>query len=83
MTTYSVGLYGSLAGQAFVPAKQAELPDADSSNTACAVTAGAMAGTMQTGAQVLAKMPDGSQRWCTIDPERSTFAKPVLLPVGP
>ena len=84
MTTYSVGLYGTLAGSSFVPAKQIEVPDADENTTpnSVAVTAAAFGGAMARGQQMLCKFPDGSQRWCLID-ERSTFANPILRPVSP
>ena len=37
-----------------------------------------------TGKQVLCLMPDGSQRYCTIDAERSVpGVRVVLVPVGP
>lgn len=39
---------------------------------------------MAQGKQVLCLMPDGSQRYCTIDAERSIpGVRMVLLPVGP
>lgn len=81
VTTYSVGLYGQLAGGEFAPARQVEVPDADSTGSGCASNFAALQGTMQTGALVLTKMPDGSQRWCRFDAERSTFANPILVPV--
>jgi hypothetical protein len=69
----------------FAPAKQCEVPDADGASTpnSVAVSAVALGACMKRGSQILVKFPDGSQRWCTLDSERSTYANPVILPVGP
>ena len=82
-TTYSVGLTGQLAGSPFVPAKELDVPDADAANNCVAVSAAALGAAMKRGQQLLVKFPNGSQKWCTMDAERSTFANPLFLPVGP
>lgn len=83
MTTYSVTLSGSLAGSPFVPGGEIDIPDADAASNGVNVTAAAFGAAQQSGSQILCKFPDGSQRWCLIDAERSTFANPILVPVGP
>ena len=78
MATYSLASIGLLASDLYptvgaVP----QLPDSNA-------TIGGQQNAMQTGTQLLMKMPDGSQKWATIDPTRWTPGQtPYVLPVGP
>lgn len=71
--TYSVAQKGQRADSA--PAVQnVTLPDSSA-------RAGGMAMAQMQGKQMLCKNPDGSFSWYTLDAERSTPSKPVLVPV--
>jgi hypothetical protein len=76
--TYSLASVCVLASDQF-PATggQPQLPDAN------ALTGGQQ-NAMRNGTQVLCKMPDGSLKYCTIDPTRWVPGQtPYVLPVGP
>lgn len=73
MATYSLAITGSLADSPWVT-EPYTLDDAFA-------RPGDMANAMQTGSQFLCKGPDGAQAWYTLDAERSTPDRPVLLKV--
>lgn len=75
MATYSLAVTGARADQTF-GTKNQTLPDTNA-------RLGGMQNAMQTGTQLLCKGPDGSLGWFTLDAERSTPDRPILLPVGP
>ena len=88
--TYSVGVKGALAGSDFpnnsTTTRGVVLPDSTpnsnlGANAVVPTTYGYHA-TMRLGAQVLVRMPDGSQQWC-VHGDSSKFDNPVLIPVGP
>jgi len=85
--SYSVATKGAIVG--YTPnntttTRGVVIPDTASTNvgTQAIAVQGGMYGAMSTGAQFLAQMPDGSTRWCVFD-DRSTFANPLVRPVGP
>lgn len=69
--TYSLGATGARADQKFA-VNNVQIGDS-------AGLAGSQQLAMATGAQILCKRPDGSQRWFTIDAERSLPGGPVVL----
>lgn len=76
--TYSLASVANLASDLF-PASggQPQMSDANA-------LAGSQQNAMRNGTQFLAKMPDGSQKWVTIDPTRWTpGSTPYVFPVGP
>ena len=73
--TYSIGTTGARADALPFQPENLVIEDA-------AARPGSMANYMQTGAQFLAKGPDGAQRLYTYDAERSTPDIPILKLVG-
>ena len=73
--TYSLAVKGARADGLPTPVKNIKVADSVSGSF------GAMQNAMQNGTQFLCQNPDGSQSWYTFDPERSTFANPVLRKV--
>lgn len=71
--TYSVAQKGQRA-DSLSAVQNVTLPDSSAH-------AGGMALAMRQGTQMLCKNPDGSQSWYTLDAERSTPDKPVLIKV--
>lgn len=76
--TYSLASVCNLASDSFPGSGgQPQLPDANART-------GSQQLAMRNGTQFLAKMPDGSQQWVTIDPTRWTpGSTPYVFPVGP
>jgi hypothetical protein len=75
--TYSQSITGLSAGSPF------SVSNIKIGDSACQ-TLGSEQQAMRNGTQILCKFPDGSQRWCTIDVQRSIPGGPIyLLPVGP
>jgi hypothetical protein len=62
--TYSLSITGVPGHNPFQPTKQVTLPDN------VGISSGSEQNTMQTGAQFLCKMPDGSQAWHVFDESR-------------
>ena len=73
--TYSLSVTGQGAGY-LSSTKTLTLSDSSA-------TAGAQLNSMQLNTPFLAKGPDGSQAWYTLDAERSTPSNPILKAVGP
>lgn len=82
--TYSLGTTGLRADTQFTT-ENIKMPDSacqgNSASSAGNNRFGALAITMQNGAQMLCKNPDGSQAWYTLDAERSTPSVPILKAV--
>ena len=80
--TYSLAVTGLRADSQFTP-KPLTLPDSAciGRQTVDVGRFGAASVTMQTGAQTLCKLNDGSFGWYTIDAERSTPSNIVLKAV--
>lgn len=77
--TYSLGLTGLRADTPFTTEKL-DISDSDAAGNALPPS-GLPNYSMRLGTQVLCKQPDGSQKWFTIDAERSTAAQIVLKAV--
>lgn len=79
--TYSLGITG-LRADSQGAVENIKLPDSACQGLIASGAAyGAAWQVMQDGNQILAKNPDGSQSWYTIDAERSTPGNIVLRPV--
>lgn len=82
--TYSLATIGFDAGQVFPPAlKPVSSQIAPLQISDVNALPGAQQNAMQTGTQVLCKLPDGSQAYYTFDAERSTPGYPVMKRVSP
>lgn len=73
MATYSLAVTGAAADSKFAVANLT-LDDANAQR-------GDQQSAMQLGTQILCKRADGSFGWYTLDAERSTPARPILLAV--
>ena len=82
--TYSLAKYGMVPGQS--TNLQYDIPDTSldaGTGAQSASTRGAMQAVMSKGDQMLVKGPDGGLHWYKYDTERSSYANPVLIFVGP
>jgi hypothetical protein len=71
--TYSVAQKGQRSDSLFA-VQNRTLPDSNAQP-------GGMAQAQSSGKQLFCKNPDGSFSWYTLDAERSTPSRPVLVPV--